>query len=133
MPTLTGTFDVQRTPEPAYDLGGVAIGRNRFDKTFHGPLEATSVVHMLAVGTETPGSAAYVAVERITGTLLGRTGSFVVTHTATMNRGVPALAIAVVPDSGTGGLVGLTGTMEIEIVGGVHRYTLACAGVEEAG
>jgi hypothetical protein len=78
---------------------------------------------MLAVGTEVPGSAAYVAIERIAGTLDGRRGSFLAQHSGTMDRGTPTLALNVVPDSGTGELAGLRGRMAIDIVDGAHFYT----------
>jgi hypothetical protein len=93
------------------------------DKQIHGDLEATTKGEMLAFSTDVKGSAAYVAMEQVTGTLQGRTGSFVLQHTATMNRSVPQLSITVVPDSGTGQLVGLTGKMDIQIADGKHSYT----------
>ena len=120
-----GEFDVERRNEPGCDMGGGAsAGHYRFDKQFHGELEAVSVVHMLAVGTDVPGSAAYVAVERVAGTLQGRTGSFFLLHTGLMNRGVASLSLAIVPDSGAGELVGISGRMAIDIAGGKHFYTL---------
>jgi len=120
-----GEFDVERSNEPGLDLGGGAsAGRYRFDKRFHGELDASSVVHMLAVGTDVPGSAAYVAVERIAGTLQGRTGSFSLLHTGVMNRGAASLSLSIVPDSGTDGLRGISGRMAIDITGGKHYYTL---------
>ena len=119
-----GEFDVNRTSAPALDGGdGTVIGHNRFDKRFHGPLDATSVVQMMMVGTEVPGSAAYVAIERITGTLDGRAGSFHLQHNGTMARGAASLSVTVVPDSGTGALAGLSGHMAIDIVDGKHFYT----------
>jgi hypothetical protein len=93
------------------------------DKQIHGDLEATSKGQMLAFTTEIKGSAGYVAMERVTGTLQGHTGSFVLQHNATMNRGVPQLSITVVPDSGTGELTGLTGKFDIQISDGKHSYT----------
>jgi hypothetical protein len=92
------------------------------DKQLHGDLEATSKGEMLAAGTAVKGSAGYVAIERVTGTLHGRSGSFVLQHHATMTRGAPQLDIIVVPDSGTGELTGLTGTMMITITDGKHFY-----------
>jgi hypothetical protein len=92
------------------------------DKQFHGDLEATSKGQMLAISSEVKGSAGYVAMERVTGTLQGRTGTFALQHSGTMTRGVPQLLITVVPDSGTGQLVGLTGKMTINIVDGKHSY-----------
>lgn len=120
----TGQFEVRRSPEAPCDLGdGVQAGHFRFDKRFHGPLDATGVVHMLALGTAVEGSAAYVAVERISGALDGRSGSFLTQHNGVMDRGTPTLFLTVVPDSGTGALEGLRGRMAIDIVDGAHFYT----------
>ena len=124
MAQANGEFEVKRSAEPPCDLGdGVQAGHFRFDKRFHGALDATGVVHMLAVGTAVEGSAAYVAVERISGTLDGRTGSFLACHNGVMDRGKPSLSVSVVPDSGTGELEGLTGRIAIDIVDGKHFYT----------
>ena len=98
------------------------LGRLSIDKRFHGELEATSRGEMLSAGTDVKGSAGYVAIERVTGRLAGRSGSFVLMHTGVMNRGVPQLTISVVPHSGTDGLVGLAGTMSIVIADGKHTY-----------
>ena len=119
----TGPFEVKIDPQaPDEKAGGAAIGRMLLDKHFHGDLEATSKGTMLAAGTAVKGSAGYVALEIVTGTLKGHTGTFVLQHSATMTRGVPQLSITVVPDSGTGQLVGLTGKMLINIVDGKHTY-----------
>jgi hypothetical protein len=124
MPTIKGRFDVRRSPQPPVQLGGGAEAMHvRFDKRFEGPLEAASVVHMLAVGTAVEGSAAYVAIERIEGELEGRAGSFLMRHCGTMNRGAPSLDLEVVPDSAEGELEGLQGSMHIDIVDGEHFYT----------
>ena len=120
-----GEFEVTRIPQQELDIGGDAsVGHSRFDKRFHGPLDATSVVHMLAVMAPVQGSGAYVAIERIEGTLDGRAGSFFAQHSGVMDRGTPSLALTVVPDTGTGQLSGLRGRMAIEIVDGKHFYTL---------
>jgi hypothetical protein len=120
---VKGRFEVTMKPEPPYDtVDGVALARVRFDKQFHGELEATSQVEMLSAGGPVKGSAGYVAMERVVGTLQGRAGSFVLQHLGVMNRGAPSLQIAVVPDSGTGALRGIRGTMGIEIVEGKHYY-----------
>lgn len=122
----TGTFEVKIDPQaPDEKGGGAAIGRMFIDKQFHGDLEATSKGTMLAAGTGAKNSSGgYVALELVTGTLKGHTGTFVLEHSATMNRGVPQLNITVVPDSGTGKLIGLTGKMNITIVDGKHSYDL---------
>ena len=124
MAQVKGEFDVKRTPEGGFDLGGGAVaGHFRFDKQFHGALDATGIVHMLAVGTQVDGSAAYVAVERIDGSLDGLRGAFLTQHNGTLDRGVPTLSLTVVPDSATGELEGLRGRMQIDIVEGKHYYT----------
>jgi flagellar basal body rod protein FlgG len=92
------------------------------DKTFHGELDATSKGEMLAAMTPVKGSAGYVAIEKVTGKLAGRDGTFVLQHMGTMTRGEGKLTVTVVPDSGTGQLVGLSGTMSIEITEGKHFY-----------
>jgi hypothetical protein len=125
----SGTFEV-KMPNAADDKGA-AIGRFSLDKRFHGDLEGTSKGEMLAVNTAVTGSAGYVAMEQVTGTLNGRTGTFALQHTGTMTRGAPELSVTVVPDSGTGELAGLSGKMDIKITDGKHfyefDYTLAAA------
>lgn len=120
-----GNFDVQLTPTSASDA---AVGAMSIAKTFHGDLDGTSTGQMLAVRTPVDGSAGYVAMERVTGTLAGHKGSFALQHSGTMAQGAPTLSVSVVPDSGTDGLVGLTGTMDIIVTPGRHdyvfRYTL---------
>ena len=92
-------------------------------KQFHGEMEATSQGEMLTAMSSVQGSGAYVAVERVTGMLAGRNGSFALQHTGVMNRGVPQLTITVVPDSGTDALTGLTGKLNIRIEpDGKHFY-----------
>jgi hypothetical protein len=119
----TGSFDVKVNPQPAYDTTpGSPLVRFSLDKTFSGDLTATSIGEMLAAGTAGPGSGVYVAIERVTGTLAGRSGTFVLHHTGIMNRGVSSLSVRVAPDSATDQLVGLTGTMEIIIADGKHSY-----------
>ncbi len=120
MSHATGPFDVKLTPQD--DKLDPTLARLIIDKQFHGDLEATSKGTMLSAGTAVKGSAGYVAIELVTGTLHGRTGTFVLQHSATMNRGIPSLSITVVPDSGTGQLTGLTGTMNIIIAEGKHSY-----------
>lgn len=119
-----GPFDVKLTPQPlAEGVGDSGLGRMALAKQFHGELEAISIGEMLTAMSSVQGSGAYVAVERVTGKLGGRSGSFMLHHTGVMNRGVPQLAIAVVPDSGTGELTGLTGKLNIRIEAeGKHFY-----------
>jgi Protein of unknown function (DUF3224) len=119
----TGPFEVKLTPiDPAFKTEDNSLGRMSIDKQFHGDLEATSKGEMLTAGTSVKGSAGYVAIERVSGTLNGRPGAFIFQHYATMTRGTPQLSINVVPDSGTGQLTGITGTMNIIIKEGKHSY-----------
>jgi hypothetical protein len=115
-------FDVKMVPQEGAHGGAVAVGRMSIDKRFHGALDATSLGEMLAHRTAVQGSAGYVAMEQVTGTLAGRTGTFVLQHTGVMDQGAQSLTITVVPDSATGELRGLTGRMAIEIVDGQHFY-----------
>jgi len=114
---------VKITPQPPAEPDGRwAPGHMVLDKRFHGRLDATSQGTMLAVRTEEQGSAGYVALERLTGTLDGREGSFVLQHSGIMDRGTARLTITVVPGTGTDALAGLRGTMEIVITDGKHEY-----------
>lgn len=120
---VEGRFDITRTAEPPYDTNeGATLGRSRFDKRFEGSLIASSVVHMIAAMSSVKGSAGYVAIERVDGTLDGRAGSFVLQHSGVMDRGAASLSVTVVPDTATGALTGLRGHMSIDTSGGDHRY-----------
>ena len=120
----TGPFEVKLVPQD--DKIDPTLGRMTIDKTFHGDLEGTSKGQMLTASTEVKGSAGYVAIERVSGTLRTsagpRTGTFALQHTGTLTRGAPELSVTVVPDSGTGQLVGLTGKWNILIAEGNHSY-----------
>ena len=120
-----GAFDAKPTPLPADDAtGGADIGRYALDKQYHGDLEATAKGQMLIAVTDVKSSAGYVAIERITGTLHGRSGSFVLQHSGIMTSSSQQQTVTVVPDSGTGELVGLTGKMTGKITDGKHSYDL---------
>jgi len=120
-----GSFDVKVTQQkPDTQVARAAnLGRLTIDKRFHGDLEGISKGEMLATQTDVPGSAGYVAMERVTGTLKGRSGGFVLQHSATMSRGTPVSTVVVVPDSGTGELRGISGKMTITVAAdGGHTY-----------
>lgn len=124
MQIATGAFSVKMQPE-ADTSGETGSARMRLDKRYFGPLEATAAGTMLGARTEVEGSAGYVAVERVFGTLDGRRGSFVLQHFGIMESGNFHLDIRVVPDSADGELKGLRGRMGIRIeAGGAHYYTL---------
>jgi hypothetical protein len=122
MPHAAGPFEVKLLPLPD-SSADPSLGRMSIDKQFHGDLEATSQGQMLTGMTSVKGSAGYVAIEKVTGTLSGRRGTFILQHTGVMNRGTPQLTISVVPDSGSDELTGLTGTMAINIADGKHSYS----------
>jgi len=117
----TGTFEVKMSPQ---DQGAdMPVGRMMIDKQFQGDLVGTSKGQMLmAASSSVKDSAGYVAIEKVTGTLNGRDGSFYLQHTGVMTRGVGELAITVIPDSGTDQLTGLSGKMNIVIAEGRHSY-----------
>jgi uncharacterized protein DUF3224 len=115
----SGTFDVKMEPV----AGESRFPRLKGEKQFHGDLEGTSQSEMMSVNGTVEGSAGYVAIELVSGSLLGRKGSFALVHSGTMRRGGEFnMIIRVVPDSGTEELSGLTGTLEIIIQGKKHRY-----------
>jgi hypothetical protein len=121
----TGPFEVKLNPQPTYNTDQTALlGRMSIDKQFRGDLDGTSKGEMLTAGSAIKGSAGYVAIERVNGTLDGKAGGFALQHTGTMDRGMPSLVITVVPDSGVGDLEGIAGTMSITIVDGRHFYVL---------
>ena len=119
----SGTFEVKMIPQPAEDgVGDASIGRMALDKQYRGDLMATGKGQMLATRTAIEGSAGYVALERVSGTLQGRSGAFALQHSGIMTRGAPQLTIAVVPDSGSDELQGLAGTLAITVTDGRHFY-----------
>jgi hypothetical protein len=122
--TARGAFDVKVIPQAPDDPAGGPFGRLLLDKKFHGPLDATSKGTMLAAGTAVEGSAGYVALEIVSGTLDGRKGSFILQHLGSMSKGVFNLTVNIVPDSGTEELTGIAGRMTIIIADGKHSYEL---------
>eukprot|EP00040_Diaphanoeca_grandis_P021913 m.117206 g.117206 ORF g.117206 m.117206 type:complete len:142 (+) comp28564_c0_seq1:311-736(+) len=118
-----GTFEVAMTPLTLENVEvGSNLGRMSIDKQIAGDLVATTKGQMLSARTAVKGSAGYVAIEVVSGTLHGKQGTFVLQHTGSMNRGAPSLSVHVVPDSGTGELAGLEGDFKIDIVEGKHLY-----------
>ena len=119
----TGTFEVKVVPlaaDDSVDTGG--FGRLSIDKTFSGGLTGTSKGQMVGAFTAVEGSAGYVALERVTGTLNGKKGSFILQHSGTMSHGTQSIIVTVIPDSGTEELTGLSGKMQIIIEGKKHSY-----------
>lgn len=119
-----GNFDVNIVPQKPDnpEAESAQLARMSINKHFHGGLDASSTGEMLAAQTATKGSAGYVAIERVDGTLDGRRGTFYLQHNGTMDRGKPVLAVSVIPDSGTGDLTGISGSMSINIQAGKHSY-----------
>lgn len=121
MPLAKGTFDVELKPLPLEDGSPTGLGRLSIEKRFSGELSGTSRGAMMTAAGRTPGSAGYVAVERVQGELHGRKGEFLLQHFGTMRQGEGTLIVEVVPDSATGELEGLIGTMTIDAAAG-HAY-----------
>jgi len=120
----SGAFDVKAAPLASDFKADSGLGRMSLDKQYHGDLEATAKGEMLYAGGPAKGSGGYVAIEQVSGTLHGRSGSFVLQHSGTMTPESTHLTVTVVPDSGTGQLAGLTGTLTIKIESGQHFYEL---------
>ena len=128
-----GTFAVQLQPQEPEDPGAESpLARLTISKQFQGDLAGTSSGQMLSAGTAVEGSAGYVALEQVRGTLHGRQGTFVLQHSGTLRRGAPQLRITVVPDSGTDELVGLAGELTIDVAEGQHTYDFIYT-LDEAG
>ncbi|WP_306212077.1 DUF3224 domain-containing protein [Actinoplanes sp. RD1] len=120
----TGTFTTTIEPLSSDDD---TLGRMRVEKVIQGDLVGFGRAQMLSVGTPIDGSAGYVALDHITGTLHGRSGTFVLQHSGVLDRGAATLTVTVVPDSGTDELLGLTGTFEIDNRGAEHHYVFTYA------
>ena len=123
--TAKGTFDPRVTPQPAAQGDDPSFSRFTVEKQYHGDLEGTSKVQMLAVGTAIKDSGGYVALEKVTAALAGRKGTFILQHMGSMKGGAFNINLAVVPDSGTDQLAGISGKFSIEIKDGKHFYTFA--------
>ena len=117
-----GAFTVKiqpLTPAPADGLARFSI-----DKQIQGDLEATTKGEMFSGGDPKQGAAGYVAIEVVTGTLNGKTGTFALQQMATMDQNGHQISVVVVPGSGTGELKGISGTFTIEKADGNHCYSL---------
>lgn len=120
-----GNFDVKTVPLPADEAtAGTAIGRFALEKRYHGALEAEGRGEMLGAGNPATGTAGYVAIEQVAGTLKGRRGSFALQHDGSMEAGKFDLRVHVVPGSGTAQLAGIAGEMTIVAAAGKHSYRL---------
>lgn len=123
--TAQGSFQVKTAFLPMDEaIAATSIARYSLDKTYLGDLEGVSAGEMLGAGNPAGGTAGYVAIEQVTGTLHGKNGSFALQHFATMHNGAFDLNVRIVPGSGTGNLEGISGTLTISISGGQHSYTL---------
>ena len=119
MNEISGEFEITLVPA---DTGDDKMGMMTLEKKYRGDLNATAAGRMLTGMTEVKGSAAYVAIERVSGQLKGIEGTFLLYHTGVMGKGSESLVIRVVPDSGTGGLAGLAGELHIARKDGKHLY-----------
>lgn len=120
-----GSFETSTSNAPAYEsVDDVAFSRSRWQRRFQGDLTGEGQLEMLSARTPRPGSAGYVALERISGVLHGRRGTFALLHMALMAPGQRSLTMNIVPDSGTGELRGISGTMEVSVKDGTRSYRL---------
>jgi hypothetical protein len=125
MPNAAGPFDVTTTPMAPDDFtNGTSLSRFSLIKQYHGPLEASAKGEMLTSGSPDTGSAGYVAIEEVSGSLDGRKGSFALQHWGTMQAGKFELRVEIVPGSGLGELAGISGVLTIAMAAGKHSYVL---------
>ena len=125
MPTARGLLEVNMEAEPPFlEQDGLTLNRNEVHKQFSGDMAGSSEAQMIAAFTATPGSAGYVAIEHFTGSIEGRSGSFVLQHSGTLRKGDAQLSVTIVPDSGSEELTGISGSMEIHNEEGQHTYVL---------
>ena len=117
----SGAFEITMLPQQDQDFES---GRLTIDKQYKGDLEGTGKGQMLSAHGHIEGSAAYVAIEKVEGSLHGKQGAFALQHRGVMDRGSPSLEVGIIPDSGTGELSGISGTMNIIIQDGQHFYEL---------
>ena len=122
MPHATGSFDVTITPQES--AADAPVARMLLYKEFHGALQAIAHGEMLAAHEPLTGAGVYVAIDRVTGTLDGRSGSFLMAHRGIANADGQSLDIVIVPGSGTGQLTGITGSVGIRIEEKKHFYTI---------
>lgn len=134
MKIARGPFTIKRAAEAVHDKMTGLLGRHTLDKVYSGDLVGVANGEMLSAGETVPGSAGYVAIERVDGELDGRKGAFYLQHSGILNRGEVTLTVQVIPDSGTGDLVGLTGELKIIIApGGAHSYEFTYEIAVQAG
>jgi len=125
MTIAKGSFEIKMQPAPAGEgAGRVSVGRMLIDKQYEGALAGIGQGEMLSAGNPAAGSAGYVAIEHVTGTLGNLSGSFALQHAGVMHAGDSQLSITVVPGSGTGDLAGIEGTLKLDIVERKHFYEL---------
>lgn len=123
MPThAKGSFDVTITPQES--ASDAPVARMLLYKEFHGDLEAIAHGEMMAAHEPLTGAGVYVAIDRVSGTLHGKAGSFIIAHRGIRNSEGQQLEIVIVAGSGTGQLAGITGTVGIEIVDKKHFYSV---------
>lgn len=113
----SGTFEVKVTP-----LSGSGFARLALAKQYAGSLTGTAEGEMIASNGGGEPSGGYVALERVTGALNGRSGSFVLQHSGVMAPGMLRIDIQVSPGSGAGELAGITGRMSIRMENKKHYY-----------
>ena len=121
----TGTFQVTVTPQDTDETPeGMTLGHSILTKELQGDLEGSAEGAMLTALTPEEGSAGYVAIELVRGTLNGRSGTFLLQHHGLMDQGVQNLSITVIPGSGTGQLQGIRGTMTLDLTEAERGYEL---------
>jgi hypothetical protein len=125
MATAKSTFEIQEWSDSVWDdAPGAKLGHARLRKAFHGEIQGTSVAEILTAHTDTP--AAYVGLERLSVSVHGKSGTFVLHHSAGVSPdGQPTASWTIVANSGTGALAGISGAGQItRHPDGAHSFVL---------
>jgi hypothetical protein len=118
-------YEIKKWDENIYDAGeeGKGLTQCSIRQVYHGDIEGESLNTMLMAPAE-GGSSTYVGLERITGTLGGKTGSFIIQYQGAYAGGNPGFSGVIVAESGTGELHGLKGTASMAAKDGKPTVTL---------
>ena len=105
---LEATFEVKSWDEAPVDAMARRFTRASVTKTFHGDVEGSSLIEYLMAYADEE-HAAFVGIERIDGTIQGRSGSLVLRHVGTFEEGAATATVTVVERTGTEELAGVSG------------------------
>ena len=104
------TFTLKSWEEKTYDEieGSPKLTRASVTKSYQGDIEGEGKLEYLMMYLSAS-SASFIGLERVVGSVGGRSGSFVLQHRGTFEGGVAKVMLSVVPGSGTGDLPTISG------------------------